>query len=120
MLPRFGAVKPGTLRFVKGICAPYDTSSTKRKSPTSSVGSMLSDGMWYAAIRKMRMKRKIATALASDVSEAREKNGSRGPRDDLAEATTDRFEGAVVVRFLAATARGGEGARSGGRSIFLA
>ena len=68
----------------------------------------------------MRMKRKIATALASDVSEPREKNGSRGPRGERAEATTDRFEGVRVLRFLAATALKAEGTRCGGRSIFLA
>jgi hypothetical protein len=67
---------------------------------------MLSDGMWYAAIRKMRMKRKIATALASEISEEREKSGSRDPRDDLAAATTDFFRGVLVLRFLAATSFG--------------
>jgi hypothetical protein len=74
---------------------------------------MLSEGMWYAATRKMRMKRKIATALARDVSEEREKSGSRDPPlDFLAAATTDLFEAVVVLRFLAATALGAEGARS--------
>jgi hypothetical protein len=85
------------------MCAPYESSSTKRKSPTRRVGSMLSDGMWYAAMRKMRMNRKIATALRSDMSDERVNSGSRGPRDFRAEATTDRFE-REGLRFLAATA----------------
>ena len=50
------------------------------------------------------MKMKIATALASDVNELREKNGSRGPRGERAAATTDRLAGVRVLRFLAATA----------------
>jgi hypothetical protein len=50
------------------------------------------------------MKRKIATALASDIREAREKSGSRGPRVDRAAATTDFFAGVRVLRFLVATA----------------
>src|SRR5947209_5389968 len=120
MLPRLGVVKPGSLRFVNGMCAPYETSSTKRKSPTRSVGSMLSDGMWYAAMRKTRMNRKIATALASDINDARDRNGSCGPREDRAAATTDLFAGVRVFRFLAATALGAGGVRSSGRSIFLA
>src|SRR6185312_11423720 len=65
------------------------------------------------------MKMKIATALASDVSELREKSGSRGPRGDLAAATTDRLPAVRVLRFLAATAPGAERARWDGRSIFL-
>ena len=75
----------------------------------SSVGSMLSDGMWYAAIRKMRMKRKIATALASETTVSRVMSGPflplLPPFDVRAAATTDFFAGARVVRFLAATAR---------------
>jgi len=66
---------------------------------------MLPDGMWYAAIRKMRMKRKIATAQASDFAPSRVKKGSLGPFPFLAEATTDFFAGvrALLLRFLAAT-----------------
>ena len=65
---------------------------------------MLADGMWYAAIRKIRMKRKIAAAQASDVTPSRVMKGSRGPFPFLAEATTDFFAGVRVLRFLAATA----------------
>jgi hypothetical protein len=65
---------------------------------------MLSDGMWYAAMRKMRMKRKIATALRSDVSEARDIHGSLGPLPLRAAATTDfLFADELELRFLAAT-----------------
>mgnify|MGYP001547935576 CR=1 FL=1 len=64
---------------------------------------MLSDGMWYAAMRKIRMNRKIATALRSDMSDEREKNGSPLGGDFRAEATTDLFD-RDGLRFLAATA----------------
>jgi hypothetical protein len=66
---------------------------------------MLSDGMWYAAMRKMRMKRKIPTALKSDMSDARESHGSLGALPLRALATTDFFfGGGLELRFLAATA----------------
>ena len=51
------------------------------------------------------MKRKIATALSTDIADSRVSNGSRAPFDFLAAATTDFFAGERVVRFLAATAR---------------
>src|SRR6476469_8853877 len=56
------------------------------------------------------MKRKIATALRSDISPSRVRNGWRGPPDDRAAATTDFFAGVRVLRFLDATALGGRGA----------
>src|SRR5665213_3110468 len=65
-----------------------------------SVGSMLSDGMWYAAMRKMRMNRKIATALRSDMSDERVNTGSRGPRDFRAEATRIGSNGRDCVSWL--------------------
>ena len=65
------------------------------------------------------MKRKIATALRSDMSDEREKNGSRDPREPREAATTDLLLRGEL-RFLAATALGDEGSAFRERSIFRA
>jgi hypothetical protein len=65
---------------------------------------MLPDGMRYAATRKMRMKRKIATAPASDVSDERLSTGVFFGLCPRAAATTFRDAVERDGRFFAATA----------------
>ena len=113
--PRRGSAYPGTSSAgsgsrasVSGTCqrmrGPYTSLLTKSQSPTRSVGTMLSDGMRNASTNTARMKRKIASAPASDFRLSQSHRPAPGLRGRRASATTFRVGLGGGTRFFAATA----------------
>src|SRR5919112_3844759 len=88
------------------MCGPYTSLFTNSQSPTSSAGIMLPDGMRNASTKNVRMKRKITSAPAIDLTFSQSVDGSWRfafalPR---AAATLELFEGGADRFLVDATA----------------
>src|SRR5207244_3012562 len=78
--PRCGDSKPGRRALVPGICAPYTALVTKRKSPTSSVRSMLPLGIWKASTKNVLMMTKRMNAMPTERSQLSNQRAKRERR----------------------------------------
>jgi hypothetical protein len=79
--PRRGSRTAGSFTLVSGIVAPKSSLLTSRKSPTSSVLSMLPDGILYASTSTARSTRNSATAAGKTrIHSKNHPNRMRGAR----------------------------------------